>query len=784
MKTNVKDYLAAAREDPRRLALLAWLFLLLALPFFAFPGRVGGATNAAACIALDACAVEVASRLWRPADAVYVSRATQRTLMAAGIFTLAPYIFFEVGSIPWLLNPTTETLAGYWPLPLGSAFLFTGSALGYWPLTLSGGLCTLCLRVCNSDEPDNLESAPDRPVYPAALAGIILAGLLRQPLMPVFRDAPAHSLPAIACGLALAAAVVARAIEDDNVSPTILAHSLGVLAWNVLTRVADPLGHLPFDPLWALAPLAVVAGVLVTRSAPHIDAGHTDESPVVKKNEPVSPAAQPRRAVEALEGYDDLTPAERSSIKLLASGSSAAGIAEELGKSPSTVRVLLGRAYKKLGVVGQAGLEAALASEPGPSEQSSKQPTDGPADPVSSTHRSIRGLTLLSTALLAVAVPFPTAATLWGAGRTTYLPLALGLLSAGCLGLLPIVLGPQSAGDTKKRDHARKVAVAATTVCGVLSLICKALETLDIVSGAIDPLSIAASFLFGFVLTWAQRLAEPIGAPSPATLRALRPADLPPLAIALAAGIGIEELWRSIGYFSVLPQLMPLFALISVGCLVLLWQEDRRLIAAAALAHAAALAALGPSRAIALCCIAFCTLTAIKLPQATRVLDASLPHLTPALGAGILAGDVIVGSFADRLSFNDVALAYLGGQNGLLALGGFALGVAFCVVGVAAVVYCLRLRDDAEAEGLDLASSAPATAERARAYLTSRGLGEAETSTALLIAQGLTGREASERLNYSLGAVNTLRRTAYAKLGVHSRRELLSSISSATRDVN
>lgn len=607
--------------------------------------------------------------------------------------------------------------------------------------------------------------------------------------MPVFRDAPAHSLLAIACGLALAASVIVRAIKDDNASPTILAHSLGVLAWNVLARVADPLGALPFDPLWVLAPFTIVAVVLIAQPAPRIGAGHTDESTVVEKDEPASPVAQPRRAVEALEGYDNLTPAERSSIKLLVSGSSAAGIAEELGKSPSTVRVLLSRAYKKLGVVGQAGLEATLAPEPDPSEQSSKQPTDGPAVPASSTRRSIHGLALLATALLVVAAPFPAAAPLWGAGRTIYLPLALGLLSAGCLGLLPIVPAPQSSsdiknGDTKKRDHARKAAIVATTVCGVLSLICKALEALGIVPGAIDPLSIAASFLFGFVFTWAQRLAEPTGAPPPATLRALRPADLPPLAIALAVGIGIEELWRSIGYFSVLPQLMPLFALISVGCLVLLWQEDRRLVAASALAHAAALAALGPSRAIALCSVAACALAAVKLSQATRVLDASLPHLAPALGAGILAGDVVVGGFADRLSFNDVALAYLGGQSGLLALGGFALGVAFCAVGVAAVVYCLRLRDDAEAEGLDLASSTPAAAERARAYLTSKGLGEAETSTALLIAQGLTGREASECLNYSLGAVNTLRRTAYAKLGVHSRRELLSSISAATRDVN
>lgn len=160
MKTNVKDFLTAAREDPSRLTLLAWLFLLLAPPFFAFPGRVGGATNAAACIALGACAVEVASRLWRPAGAVYVSRTMQHTLMAAGILTLVPYVFFELGSIPWLLNPTTETLAGYWPLPLDSAFLFAGSALGYWPLALSGGLCALCLRVCDQTSPTASRAPP------------------------------------------------------------------------------------------------------------------------------------------------------------------------------------------------------------------------------------------------------------------------------------------------------------------------------------------------------------------------------------------------------------------------------------------------------------------------------------------------------------------------------------------------------------------------------------------------------------------------------------------------
>ena len=54
----------------------------------------------------------------------------------------------------------------------------------------------------------------------------------------------------------------------------------------------------------------------------------------------------------------------------------------------------------------------------------------------------------------------------------------------------------------------------------------------------------------------------------------------------------------------------------------------------------------------------------------------------------------------------------------------------------------------------------------------SKGLNPTEVDVARLVLRGLASPEIASRLNLSRGAVNSARRGAYRKLGIHSRTEL------------
>lgn len=57
-------------------------------------------------------------------------------------------------------------------------------------------------------------------------------------------------------------------------------------------------------------------------------------------------------------------------------------------------------------------------------------------------------------------------------------------------------------------------------------------------------------------------------------------------------------------------------------------------------------------------------------------------------------------------------------------------------------------------------------------YLRSQGLSQQEAQVAMLIDRGFTGNQIAHVTHYSLGGVNTLRSSAYAKLSIHSASEL------------
>ena len=86
----------------------------------------------------------------------------------------------------------------------------------------------------------------------------------------------------------------------------------------------------------------------------------------------------------------------------------------------------------------------------------------------------------------------------------------------------------------------------------------------------------------------------------------------------------------------------------------------------------------------------------------------------------------------------------------------------------------LSVRD--ELEWVSSSAGLSADAERSRrlsAYLVSRGLNETEVDVVMLLVAGCGGAEICSKCCLSPGAVNSARRTAYRKLGIHSLVELV-----------
>ena len=676
----------------------------------------------------------------------YIPPYAKRAIGAVGITVLLPYIFYELGSLPWLFSPISETLLGYWPEPFAGAFSFVNSALGYAPLFVSSAFLTVGWTF-NAEEPHG-DKPSNNLADRWALGLAFIVGLLRKPLCPLAETSGVVLCFCLAATTALAFLLTLLLRKNPrNAIDVLVAHSVGVAVFNVLSRVAS----VPESVFIGFSALCLVLAVPLAIGA--FRDGNKEG-----REEPTLPSDDCPARASTLEGYSLLTPAERSCVDRLAEGRQIADIAKDLGKSPSTVRVLLGRSYKKLGVSGAPELEARLRPPEGDSKQPSVDET-----PVA---RSTGLRAALIVALFIVALPFGPWEPAWGQGRELYLPLGLGLFASGVFWqLLPS--GPRIP---------QTIQSVLLTASGAGCIVCKILA---LVYGTPRPLlfsSMACALIFGCAYT----LRQPSTSPRHNHLRAI---DFPPLFIAIALGVGVEELWRGLGFFSILPQLVPLYGALVVGSGIVLWREDRKVALPALLLCAVPFAFASVERALVYSSCALCAAVLIRLGVKGTALKAPLPFLAPAFGLGSLVGDVAIGTYADLLSFNDVALRHIGGQTGLLALGGFILGVTFCVAAVAIVAYCLHLSNDAAAAELDISKSGDSEV-RILGFFTAHGLNENESAVLLKIASGMSGSEISEALNYSIGSINNLRASGYAKLGIHSRRELIDYISAGTRLVN
>lgn len=150
-------------------------------------------------------------------------------------------------------------------------------------------------------------------------------------------------------------------------------------------------------------------------------------------------------------------------------------------------------------------------------------------------------------------------------------------------------------------------------------------------------------------------------------------------------------------------------------------------------------------------------------------------HLDSFFGLFVAFGlGVCVGGYASGLLPRLPALLALASNNEgamlLAVLTGVVAG-ALCLVGVTSCVLALRSVSDHFATPAEEADGGQGI-RRFSAYLVSKGLNPTEMDVTRLVLQGLTSPEIASRLNLSRGAVNSARRGAYRKLGIHSRTEL------------
>lgn len=728
-----------------------WLFTLLAMPYLAFPGILSDQTNAVPCIAsgfLIACIAEK--------QLPYGSRLKQsyfvRVLMACvGIALLLPYIFFELGSIPWAFSPNTETLLGYWPGFFRDAFSFFDSTLGYWPLCISSSLLAVFL---NSAPQNERKSASEyKNLDMSVLIGLVLAGAARQPLCAGAAGNAALNTARLFAASCLAFAFVRYARNNtDRSSDMLLAYGTGAMLWNEATRVVNTLELFDHSLAYLPTALTLISSVLLlARSTPRVNTWHEEDE---------SSQVDPLATLKNHPAYSALTNAERDCADLLAKGHSISAIASSLGKSPSTVRVLLSRSYKKLGVSSAAELDVLLgdARHTGSDSVEQKRPDPAPS-PITGA------LALVFSLVVLPPLWRPTPA--WGLGRELYLPLGTGLLAAGTLRLI--------CPRCRSKAFNRKASVT-TVVIGICCLGARYLQYALPQPGYAKPILAIASFSFGLLTAFASsESAEHIN---------LRQIDIPPLLLSAFIGVVVEELWRSMGFFSMLPQLAPLLFAAALGAAILLWHMRRTITVVAIILCAVVLYVAQGDMALGLCCCSLFAANLVHLQLESTVLEGPLPYIAPSFGFGILAGDYLVGSFADRLSFNDTVLQRIGGQSGLLSLGGFLLGLAFCIVGIAVIAYTFHLLNDMSAEQLRIEIGDADYETRAVGLFTARGLNKTEAAVLLRIAAGLSATEISEEINYSRGTINTARLSGYAKLNVHSRKELIVCISAGTCRVN
>lgn len=550
------------------------------------------------------------------------------------------------------------------------------------------------------------------------------------------------------CSTALAAGVAAsylfatlalvrmsqvRSIPSTQVA---CAYALGMLLWALMTRVCPLCSNIKL----ALVPFAACAFFAVVVSF-------------------IASFVRSPRAAETLERQEGEYPAEFTDsglsdrelqlAQLAYVGKTSAQIAVELGISASTVRVTLGKAYKKLGVEGLVGLR-----------ELARPVVEAPNDPAKKSWVKLDagrvGLIFLALPVL----PIAAASSEWGQGQPLLLGVALALLTGGTLSI-----ASRNDGAPELRGSAGGAAGVFVAAMGLALLV--AVSVASDASGEV-PGAVAAWLEFPCALLYVGGILTLLGRRGGAEPRIWAPA----LLLAFFLGLLLEEMWRSTTSFSVLGSLLPLAATMGWLAWRLLTEDVRRRWLGAAVGVVATIVGvLGIAKL-------WVAVAALLLPVVILIIQKK--------EAGLLASPTCLFALACGLLVGVVGVNY--GEDQAIALGSLSTAVFF---GTSQATLCLRLvvlalsglgvaaayAIYAHLRRLDNLGREPSRDERLRGFLVSRGLNEVESRTAVLIARGKTTPQIAKALHYSPGMINTARRSAYAKLDVKGTDGLIALFS-------
>lgn len=558
-----------------------------------------------------------------------------------------------------------------------------------------------------------------------------------------------------------AAAVVAIALRCNRVGLPMCrfacAYALGMLLWALLTRVypVHEDAYVAAVPL-AVCTVAAVAVGLMGRS------GSGARSAQGSEPEVEGSIAQDNGLLEVLRAAG-LTERELQLALLACDGKSSAQMASELGISASTVRVTLGKAYKKLGVGGLAELRDLVAA-PVVEGTSTAAPDTAPAAVSADPERSSRLRQAATFVALLPLLPIAAGSGAWGQGQPLLLGVGLCLLGYGVL-VLTASRG-MGAGAEEKVRAASRALLAVATVSGIALTAAVLAGNLPV---AYRTRLVASAFELPLALLYTGSVLALTNSKKKAAKSNPESADAawpPSLVAASFLGAVLEELWRSTTSFSVLAPLVPFIAAVGFFAMRLV-TRDVALIrrTAAAVGIALLLGVLGVIELWVPAALALVPVVFLLVGGA----DGRM-FRTPLHGFALAVG-ILVGVFAVNRA-EDIAV--MGEFVPLLFDNVWQVKLAIQVIAALLSAPGIAAAYATYAHVRDLRSlvAAPTADERLRGFLVSRGLNELESQTALLIAQNKTTPQIAAELHYSAGMINTARRAAYAKLHVRSKAEL------------
>ena len=238
-------------------------------------------------------------------------------------------------------------------------------------------------------------------------------------------------------------------------------------------------------------------------------------------------------------------------------------------------------------------------------------------------------------------------------------------------------------------------------------------------------------------------------------------------ATGLCLGIGFEELWRSLGVFTLQIAVLPLCALIVASVLA---QRDGMRTQSVLLISALPAAAIFAATLNLFCAVFVVGIAAFAAALTPR-------SLTPALagiGAGMLAGMYVSNLLGDYMGTFSFAVASVFGSNLAYNVVLTAGASVLLALGGAAHYRYLSLKRREELATRLAAEQSPAQdARRQAAYLTARGLSDLQVRVLLRTVQGQMPAAIAEELHYSRSTVKAAKRAALLQLGVANTAELL-----------